>query len=505
MFLNLFAQIVETTEQAASGLSSGVPLWAWIAFGVFIVGMLALDLGVFHRSDKAVPFKEAVLWSVIWVGLAALACGAIGLWHGSSVAELFAAGYLLELSLSVDNLFVFLLIFSFFKVPDKYMHRVLFWGILGAVFFRALFIFGGVALVEKFSWLMYVFGAFLIYTGIKMFFPEKKDADLSNNFIVKLAARTGRFSKELHGHSFFFLKDGLIYATPLFLVLIVIELSDVMFAVDSVPAILGVIPKETDTEMKMFLAFTSNIFAILGLRSFFFALSGFMKMLRFLRFGLGVILAFIGVKLTLAELDWWHPSTQVSLLVLLSVLVVSVLLSVFIPPKGEKTADEPDLSDESLPENRGEEPAAENENTPWIGVDLDGTLARYDGWRGFDKIGKPVPVMLARVKHWIKNGYTVKIFTARAAFPQQGIPPVKKWLAENGLPELEVTNRKDFSMIELWDDRAIQVVANSGKPFLSQYSAGRPKAPILPDENAGETFYLMRPCSKPEAADENNA
>lgn len=488
MFSNLIAQ---TTEQFASGLSSGVPLWAWVAFSVFIVGMLALDLGVFHRSDKAVPFKEAVLWSVIWVALAALACGAIGLWHGSAVAELFAAGYLLELSLSVDNLFVFLLIFSFFNVPDKYMHRVLFWGILGAVFFRALFIFGGVALVEKFSWLMYVFGAFLVYTGVKMFFPEKKDADLSDNLIVRFAAKTGRFSKELHGRSFFFLKNGLIYATPLFLVLIVIELSDVMFAVDSVPAILGVIPKETDTEMKMFLAFTSNIFAILGLRSFFFALSGFMKMLRFLRFGLGLILAFIGVKLTLAELDWWHPSTQVSLLVLLSVLIVSVLLSVFIPAKDDKS-EVPDLSDEVLPGKKSEVTVTKDEEAPWIGVDLDGTLAEYNGWRGFDKIGKPVPVMLARVKHWLKNGYTVKIFTARAAFPEAGIPPVKKWLAENGLPELDVTNKKDFSMIELWDDRAVQVVANSGKPFLSQYSAGRPKAPILPDENAGETFYLLK-------------
>lgn len=502
MFLNLIAQ---TTERAALGLSSGVPLWAWLTFCFFIVGMLALDLGVFHRSDKAVPFKEAVLWSVIWVGLAALACGAIGLWHGSAVAELFAAGYLLELSLSVDNLFVFLLIFSFFKVPDKYMHRVLFWGILGAVFFRALFIFGGVALVEKFSWLMYVFGAFLVYTGVKMFFPEKENADLSDNLVVKLAAKTGRFSKELHGHSFFFLKDGLIYATPLFLVLIVIELSDVMFAVDSVPAILGVIPKETETEMKMFLAFTSNIFAILGLRSFFFALSGFMKMLRFLRFGLGIILAFIGVKLTLAELNWWHPSTQLSLLVLLSVLLVSVLLSVFIPPKEEKAAKEPDLSGEALPEKKGEEPKADNDNAPWIGVDLDGTLAQYDGWRGFDKIGKPVPVMLARVKHWLKNGYSVKILTARAAFPEQGIPPVKKWLAENGLPDLEVTNKKDFSMIELWDDRAVQVVANTGKPFLSQYSVGRPKAPILPEENAGETFYLLKKISKSSVTDENNS
>lgn len=308
--------------------------------------MLALDLGVFHKKDKAVPFKEAVLWSFIWVGLACVACLLIGLWHDEQVAELFAMGYLLELSLSVDNLFVFLIIFSFFKIPEKYMHRVLFWGILGAVFFRAIFIFGGIALVTKFSWVMYIFGALLIYTGVKMFFPEKENVDLATNPMVKLAAKTGRFAPTFHGHDFFFLKDGLIFATPLFLVLLVIELSDVMFAIDSVPAILGIIPKNCSQEMKMFIAFTSNIFAILGLRSFFFALSGFMKMLRFLRLGLGFILTFIGIKLLVSELgtvfpvlEGWHPSTKVSLSVLIGILLVSVALSMAFPKKKEKTHD----------------------------------------------------------------------------------------------------------------------------------------------------------------------
>ncbi|MGN0834698.1 MAG: TerC/Alx family metal homeostasis membrane protein [Candidatus Spyradosoma sp.] len=501
ILLNFFAQ----TAQAASELACDVPTWAWLVFGVFIVGMLALDLGVFHRNDRAVPFKDAVLWSVIWVGLAAAACALVGVWHGSAVAELFAAGYLLELSLSVDNLFVFLLIFSFFKVPDKYMHRVLFWGIIGAVIFRALFIFGGVALVTKFSWMMYLFGVLLVYTGVKMFFPEKKDADLSDNPIVRAATKTGRFSKELHGHSFFFLKDGAVFATPLFLVLIVIELSDVMFAVDSVPAILGVIPKNAAPEMKMFLAFTSNIFAILGLRSFFFALSGVMKMLRFLRFGLGVILVFIGVKLFLAELDWWHPSTQLSLAVLFCVLTASVLASAFAPKK--KTAAAEAAEPEALPPKEGDVPAnaSDDDARTWIGVDLDGTLAAYDGWRGLDHVGRPVPVMLARVRHWLANGYRVKIVTARASDPEKGIPPVKRWLAENGLPDLEVTNRKDFDMIELWDDRAIQVVRNSGRPFLSLYSGGRPKAPILPDEAADATFYLLKPTRKHDEPKKNNA
>lgn len=313
------------------------PIWAWIIFGVFIVTMLALDLGVFHKNDKPVPFKEAVLWSIVWISLAGLAfCGIWG-WHGAEKAQLFSAGYLLELALSIDNLFVFILIFTFFKIPDEYQHRVLFWGIIGAVIFRALFIFGGVALVEKFSWVLWIFGVFLIFTGIKLFLPEKEEKDLSKNLVVRCATKIGRFSSELNGHDFFFRKNGLLYASPLFLALLVIELSDVIFAVDSVPAVLGVLPKEgISAEEKMFLAFTSNIFAILGLRSFFFALSGFMKMLRFLHYGLGVVLVFIGIKLILAELPhpWsFHFEIWQSLSVLGGVFGVSILLSLLFPKK----------------------------------------------------------------------------------------------------------------------------------------------------------------------------
>lgn len=323
----------------ASAAAEPFPPWAWVIFGVFIVTMLALDLGVFHKQDRPVPFKDAVFWSIAWIALAGVAFGGIWAWHGGEKAQLFSAGYLLELALSIDNLFVFIIIFTFFKIPEKYQHRVLFWGIIGAVVFRALFIFGGVALVEKFEWVLWIFGAFLIFTGIKLFLPAKEEAkDLSGNIIVRCATKLGRFSPELHGHDFFFRKNGLLYASPLFLALIVIELSDVLFAVDSVPAVLGVLPNDgsISAEEKMFLAFTSNIFAILGLRSFFFALSGFMKMLRFLHYGLGVVLVFIGVKLILAELPgaWeFHFEIWQSLTVLAVVFAVSILLSVIFPKK----------------------------------------------------------------------------------------------------------------------------------------------------------------------------
>lgn len=321
----------------ATASAEAFPHWVWAVFGIFIAGMLALDLGVFHKNDKAVPFREAVVWSAIWVALAAAACGGIWAWHGEEKAQLFSAAYVLELALSVDNLFVFILVFTFFKIPEKFQHRVLFWGIIGAVIFRVGFIFGGLALVEKFTWMLFVFGAFLIFTGAKLFFPEKEEKDLSKNFIVRVARKLARFSRDFHGHDFFFRKSGLLFATPLFLALIVIELSDVLFALDSVPAVLGVVSqKGVPAEEKMFLAVTSNIFAILGLRSFFFALSGFMKMLRFLRYGLGVVLAFIGVKLIFSELpgawEYDFPIGQ-SLAVLGAVLGVSVLLSVIFPKK----------------------------------------------------------------------------------------------------------------------------------------------------------------------------
>ncbi|MCR5184384.1 MAG: TerC/Alx family metal homeostasis membrane protein [Opitutales bacterium] len=475
----------------------------WTVFLVFVVVMLSLDLFVFHRKDESVSLKNALVWSAVWIGLAAVAtlmiayaCSALfdsenPIYSPGTIATIFATGYLLEFSLSIDNLFVFLVIFSFFGVPEKYMHRVLFWGILGAVLFRAIFILGGVALVSKFSWIIYFFSAFLIYTAVKLIFSgQNDDTALEKKPIIRLFSKWKRFSRELHGHDFIFVKDGLLVLTPLALVLIIIESSDVLFAVDSVPAILGVLPKEWDESLKMFIAFSSNIFAILGLRSFFFALAGVMKMLRFLRYGLAVVLAFIGVKLGLGEADIWHPGIALSLIVLLGILGLSVALSLIFPDKKKSVADV--IKEEPLPAKKTDFEISLKKSDPWIGVDFDGTLAQYTSSKNIEKIGKPVPIMLERVRHWIKHGYTVKIFTARAALGEAGIAPVKKWLKENGLPELEVTNQKDFSMIELWDDRAIQVVQNTGKPFLGLSIIGRPSAPILPDEKASETFYLLK-------------
>ncbi len=309
-----------------------VPWWAWVGFLVFISLMLALDLGVFHKEDKVLP--EAISWCAVWGALAAAFGGLIWWYDSGSTAQVFATGYLMELALSVDNLFVFLMVFSFFKVPDIYQHRVLFWGILGAVVMRALFIWGGVALVSKFGFLMFVFGGFLILTGIKMALPEKEgEKDLEKNIFVRLGRKLFPITDGLHGHSFFVKQAGKWVATPLFLVLLVIEGTDVVFAVDSIPAVMGVLPPEMHYENKLFIAFTSNIFAILGLRSLFFALSGFMKYFRYLKLGLAVILVFIGVKMVLAQSGVIHLAPVLSLGILAGVLAVSVLASVVLPEK----------------------------------------------------------------------------------------------------------------------------------------------------------------------------
>jgi tellurite resistance protein TerC len=296
--------------------------------------MLALDLGVFHKEEKAVSFREAIAWTVVWAVLAG-AFGSFIWWlRGPEEAGLFASAYLLEKALSVDNLFVILVIFTYFKIPDNLRHRVLFWGILGAAVMRAIFILAGVALVTKFSWLMYVFGAVLIFTGAKMSFPEAEgDKDLSHNPVVRLAKKIFPITHDLHGKKFFTVENGVRMATPLFLTLLVVEATDVIFAVDSIPAVIGILPPHLSQESKNFLAFTSNIFAILGLRSMFFAIAGFMKYFRFLKLGLAFILVFIGVKMIAGAAGWFHLPTSISLAILLAVLAVSVAVSVIFPEK----------------------------------------------------------------------------------------------------------------------------------------------------------------------------
>jgi tellurite resistance protein TerC len=310
-----------------------LPLWAWAAFMLFIVAMLALDLGVFHRKSHEIKMKEALAWCVVWFSLAMIFNAIIYFWQGRQPALEFFTGYLIEICLSVDNVFVFILVFTYFKVPRVHQHRVLFWGIIGAVVMRALFIAGGIALLSVLDWVLYVFGAFLIFTGIKMALPKSEEPDPEHNLAVKLVRKIFPVTPTFVGGKFFTRIDGRLFATPLFIVLIAIETTDVIFAVDSIPAILGI-------TRDGFIVFTSNIFAILGLRSLYFALSGSMLLFRFLGLGLAIILIFIGVKMVLTweVLGGVHIPIGVSLGVIGSILTLSVVASLLIK---EKTPEPP--------------------------------------------------------------------------------------------------------------------------------------------------------------------
>jgi tellurite resistance protein TerC len=301
-----------------------MPLWAWGAFFAFIIAMLALDLGVFQRESHVVSMKEAIAWCVVWCALALGFNALLWWWRGPQAGQEFLAAYLVELCLSVDNVFVFILVFAYFKVPARYQHRVLFWGIIGAVVMRAAFILVGVSVIARFHWILYLFGAFLVFTGIKMALPKKDEEQIhpEHNVVVRLFKKFYPVAPHNeHGH-FFTHHEGRHMATPLFIVLLVIETTDVVFALDSLPAVLAI---TTDG----FVALTSNIFAILGLRSLYFALHGVMQVFRFLKIGLAVILVFIGVKM-LVEYLHVEISTTTSLLVIAAVLTTSVLMSLLI-------------------------------------------------------------------------------------------------------------------------------------------------------------------------------
>lgn len=308
-----------------------IPWWAWGAFFLFITAMLALDLGVFQRDAHAITVREALAWCVVW-GVLAVAFGGLVWWgRGGEAGQQFLAAYLVELCLSVDNVFVFILIFAYFKVAPRYQHRVLFWGILGAVLMRGVFILVGVGVIARFHWVLYLFGAFLVYTGVKLALPAKADdeVDPAKNIAVRFFRRHFPVSDTFHDKHFFVTENGRRVATLLFIVLIVVETTDLVFALDSLPAVLA-ITKDG------FVALTSNIFAILGLRSLYFALSGVMQLFRFLKVGLAVILVFIGVKMLIEP--WLAITTATSLGVIGGVLATAVLMSVLIPlpPAAEK-------------------------------------------------------------------------------------------------------------------------------------------------------------------------
>ena len=297
-------------------------VWMWVAFNVFVLVMLAVDLGVLHRRAHEVRLKEALVWTGIWIALALLFALGVYAWYGPQPALEFLTGYLIEKSLSVDNIFVFVLIFSYFKVPARYQHTVLFWGILGALVMRALFIFAGIALLQRLHWIIYVFGALLILTGIKMAMEKDKEIHPDKNPVLKLFRRLVPVTEDYHADRFFVKQVGHYAATPLFIVLLVVETTDIIFAVDSIPAILGI-------TMDPFIVYTSNVFAILGLRALYFALAGVMRLFHHLHYGLSAILVFVGAKMLLA--DVYKLPVGVALGVIAGILLLAVIASVIRP------------------------------------------------------------------------------------------------------------------------------------------------------------------------------
>ncbi len=300
-------------------------LWLWIGFNGFVLIMLALDLGVFHRKAHIVTLKESLTWTAVWVVMAMIFNFGIGHYMGNQKALEFFTGYVIEKSLSVDNVFVFALLFSYFAVPPLYQHKVLFWGILGALVMRAVMIALGAKLITEFAWVIYIFGAFLILTGIKMIFKKEEEIHPERNPVVRLFKRWMPVTSEYRADKFFVREKGILMATPLFVVLLLVEFTDLIFAVDSIPAIFAV---TTDA----FIVYTSNVFAILGLRSLYFALAGVMGKFHYLKIGLGVVLTFVGVKMLLAHSPW-KIDTLVSLGVIVLVLAASVVASWLWPKK----------------------------------------------------------------------------------------------------------------------------------------------------------------------------
>ena len=293
-------------------------LYVWIAFNLFVLGMLALDLGVFHRKAHDVSVKEASLWSVAWIALALTFNVGLYFWRGGEVALQFLTGYLIEKSLSVDNIFVFVLLFTYFAVPPLYQHRVLFWGVLGALVMRGIMIAAGAALIKEFHWIIYLFGAFLIFTGIRMALHRNEELHPERNPVVRLVRRVIPVTSEYHGQRFFVRHAGKLMATPLFLALVLIEFTDLIFAVDSIPAIFAV---TTDP----FIVYTSNVFAILGLRSLYFVLRGAVDKFHYLKLSLAAVLTFVGVKMVLS--DFYKIPVTLSLAVIGSLLAVGVAAS----------------------------------------------------------------------------------------------------------------------------------------------------------------------------------
>lgn len=318
-------------------------LGLWIGFNVFVLVMLAIDLGVFHREAHTVSIREAAVWTTIWIALALIFCGGLYHFEGAQMAVEFLTGYIIEKSLSVDNIFVFVLVFSYLRIPPRYQHRVLFWGILGALVMRGAFIAIGAILLREFHWIIYVFGAFLIITGLRLAFAKGHEFDPEKSKVLQLVQRFMPISRSLHQQRFFVRSSGgpgqgvRRVATPLFLALVLVETSDVIFALDSIPAVFAV-------TQDPFLVYTSNVFAILGLRSLYFLLAGMIERFHYLEKGLAVVLMMVGVKMLVSPV--FHIPTVYSLLAIFLVLAVSVVASLVFPKEQIVPAD---VAEEVLP------------------------------------------------------------------------------------------------------------------------------------------------------------
>jgi tellurite resistance protein TerC len=297
----------------------------WGSFSLFVIGMLALDLGVFHRKSHSVSVKEALTWTAVWIALAMLFNLFVYHYFEKEQALEFFTAYVVEKSLSIDNIFVIIMIFSYFRVPDAYQHKVLFWGIFGALIMRVIFIFAGIELIHKFHWLIYFFGGFLIVTGARMIFGEDKPMDPEKNPVVKLVRRMFSVTESFEGDKFFVRRDHKLWATPLFIVVMLIEATDLIFAVDSIPAIISI-------SENPFIVYTSNVFAVLGLRSLYFALAGIEKYFTYLKYGLATILVFVGIKMVIV--DFYKIPVEISLIIISFLLAISMIASVLV--KGNK-------------------------------------------------------------------------------------------------------------------------------------------------------------------------
>jgi tellurite resistance protein TerC len=307
-------------------------IWFWVIFNVFVLGLLALDLGVFHRKDHAVGMREAAIWTVVWISISLLFNVGVYFYAGPEPALQFLTGYLIEKSLSVDNIFVFVMLFSYFNVPSIYQHRVLFWGILGALIMRGILIGVGAYLIAQFHWVIYIFGAFLVFTGIRMAVQKDENVEVESNAVVKLLRRVMPVTQQYRGHDFFVREGGRLFATPLFVVLLIVETTDLIFALDSIPAIFAV-------TQDPFIVYTSNVFAILGLRAMYFLLAEVVTKFRFLKMGLSAILVFVGIKMLIE--GFYHIPILVSLGVIAGILTISIAASLLFPEAAETEIESP--------------------------------------------------------------------------------------------------------------------------------------------------------------------